>query len=244
VRALNDVPCPADRLVCFPFSGGSAATYRAWSPELPADVQLVGVQYPGQADRLAEAPASSVAEMARSVAAELSELDAARCSLFGHSLGALVAYETAKVLQDNGTPVHHLFVSGARAPSHAGGGTAHLAGDGELWSALCDLGAVPPDVADDAELRDLLLPGLRAYIAVTETYRPAPRSDALRCRVRCYHNTGDPLVDHHRIGAWAAVSTGEFTTRAWPGGHFAFLADPAELVADVLAALRESGAAQ
>jgi pyochelin biosynthetic protein PchC len=160
--------------------------------------------------------------------------------LFGHSLGALVAYETARVLQDNGRPAHHLFVSGAEAPSLAGGGTTHRVTDEELWSALRDLGGIDPDVADDAELRDLLLPALRADITLNETYRPAPGPEPLHCQVRCYHNTEDPLVDGARLGAWAAVGTGRFSMRAWPGGHFRFVADPAELVTDIVAALAES----
>lgn len=240
VRVLNSVECPAVRLVCFPHSGGSTATYHAWSSVMPADTQLLAVQYPGQADRIAEAPASSIAEMALCVAAELSQLAPARCALFGHSLGALVAYETASMLQDYGSPAHWLFVSGAPAPSQAGGGTKHLATDEELWSALLDLGGIESAVADDVEFRNLVLPGLRSYIALNENYRSAPHSEPLRCPVRCYHNTEDPLVDGARLGAWAEVGTGPFSVRAWPGGHFQFLSDPTELIIDVVAALGES----
>jgi pyochelin biosynthetic protein PchC len=240
VRALNSVECPADRLVCFPHSGGSAATYRGWSSAMPANTQLLAVQYPGHADRIAEAPASSIAEMGSRVAAELSQLDPARCALFGHSLGALVAYETARVLQENGSPAHCLFVSGAPAPWQAGGGSSHRLPDEKLWSALRDLGGIDPDIADDDELRDLLLPVLRSDITLNETYRPAPYPGPLHCRVRCYHNTEDPLVDGAHLGTWAAVGTGRFSMRAWPGGHFQFLSDSNELVGDIVAALAES----
>ncbi|MFI5798191.1 thioesterase II family protein [Streptomyces sp. NPDC051677] len=239
VRALNSVERPADRLVCFPHSGGSAAIYRAWSSAMPADAELLAVQYPGHADRMAEPPAGSVAEMAACVAEELLRLDAARCSLFGHSLGALVAYETARVLQDNGRAARCLFVSGAPAPSQAGGGTTHRAGDDELWSALRELGGIDPVVADDAELRELLLPVVRSDITLNETYRPAPHPEPLQCQVRCYYNTEDPLVDGARLGDWAAVGTGRFSVRARPGGHFRLLSDPTELIADVVEVLAE-----
>ncbi|MFI6044564.1 thioesterase II family protein [Nocardia sp. NPDC051321] len=244
VRALNSVANPAVRLVCFPYSGGSAATYRAWASAMPAGFQLIAVQYPGHADRIAAAPAGSVAEMASSVAGELARLDPARCALFGHSLGAVVAYETAKVLQNNGTPADCLFVSGAAAPWQAGGGTTHRATDDELWSALRDLGGIEADIADHAELRELLLPVLRSDIALHETYRPAPETEPLRCQVRCYYNTEDPLVDSARLVAWAAVGTGRFGLRAWPGGHFQSLTDSTELIGDIVATLAESGVPQ
>ncbi|HZF89879.1 thioesterase II family protein [Streptomyces sp.] len=242
MRALNDVERPVGRLVCAPHSGGSAATYRPWSSVLPAGTQLLAVQYPGHADRMAEPPAASVAEMGRSVAAELLELDSRPCALFGHSLGALVAYETARALQESGRPVGWLFVSGSPAPWQAGGGTTHRAGDEELWNELRGLSGIEPEVAQNTELRDLLLPVLRSDITLNETYRPAPNPEPLRCPVRCYYNAEDPLVDPARLDAWAAVTTASFRVRALPGGHFRLLSDPADLLGDIVAALTESEA--
>lgn len=240
LRALGGVTGPAGRLVCFPHSGGSAATYRAWSPAMPEDMELLAAQYPGHADRIAEAPAGSIAEIGSHVARELSRLDPARCVLFGHSLGALVAYETARAMRDLGTPPRALFLSGAPAPLAAGGGTTHRADDEELWQALRDLGGIAPEIADDPELRELLLPVLRSDITLHETYRPPAGAEPLDCRIRCYHNTGDPLVDAARAGAWDAVAAGRFDVRALPGGHFRFLSHPAELIDDITAVLAES----
>ena len=104
------------------------------------------------------------------------------------------------------------------------------------------LGGISPEIATDLEVRDLVLPALRADIALHETYRPPdPSVEPLRCTVRCYYNTGDPMVDEARVRAWAEVGTGPVSLRAWPGGHFQSLADPAELIDDVLATLTGSG---
>ncbi|MEU7010152.1 alpha/beta fold hydrolase [Streptomyces sp. NPDC046332] len=239
MRALNSVERPVRRLVCFPHSGGSATTFRDWSSAVPGDCELLAVQYPGHADRIAEEPASSVAEIAAHVVTELLDLDPVPCALFGHSLGALVAYETARGLQDRARPVRNLFVSGAPAPGRAGGGTTHLATDDDLWSGLRDLGGIDPVVAEDAELRELLLPVVRADITLNETYRADPQAEPLDCWIRCYRTTEDPLVDGERLAAWAEVGTGRFSARTWPGGHFGLVADPDELIADLVAAFAE-----
>jgi surfactin synthase thioesterase subunit len=238
LRALTSPISPVVRLVCFPHSGGSATTYRTWSAALPAGVQLLAVQYPGHTDRTGEAAIGSITEMGTAVAAALTQLEPTRCALFGHSLGALVAYETAKSLQDNGLSVHLLFVSGSQPPWRVGGGRMHHATDDELWSALRELGGIAPEVADDAELRDLLLPGLRSDIALNETYQPARPAHPLRCQVRCYYNTDDPLVDGAQLAEWATVGQGRFSMRVWPGGHLQFLSDSTELITDIIESLQ------
>lgn len=236
---------PSDvRLVCFPHSGGTAAVYRAWAPVVPAGVELLAVQYPGRADRFSDPPAADIAEMGAQVAAELLRRPPARCALFGHSLGALVAYETARALQDRGSPVHCLFVSGAAAPSLAGGGVTHQLNDEEFWATVAGLGGIEPEIASEPELQELLLPVLRSDITLHETYQPAPEAGPLGCPVRAYYHTDDPIVDADRVIAWAEVSAGEFSTRAWPGGHFQLLTDPAELVADIVGAMVEGGMPQ
>ncbi|MEV7618393.1 alpha/beta fold hydrolase [Streptomyces sp. NPDC089799] len=243
LRDLNSVESPAGRMVCLPHSGGSAVAYRPWSRSVPADLSLMAVQYPGHADRLGEPFAGGIAELGAGVAGDLLRLDPAPCVLFGHSLGALVAYETARVLQEAGSPPAYLFLSGAPAPSQHRGGITHEAGDEELWDALCGLGGMDPAVAADTELRDLMLPVLRADIALSLAYRPAPDAVPLNCAVRCHYNTEDPLVDAERISAWAEVGTGPFSVRAWPGGHFRLFSDPAAAIGDIVTALAGAGVA-
>ncbi|MBC6447517.1 thioesterase II family protein [Actinokineospora xionganensis] len=243
VRAITSGEEPAVRLLCFPHSGGSAATFRGWAAGLPEDVQLLAVQYPGHGDRIAEDPAGGVAEMASAVAAELGRFGPADWALFGHSFGSLVAYETARVLQDDGRSARALFVSGARAPRHAGGGTTHRRSDDELWAAVRELGGIEPEIADDPDFRELLLPALRSDITLHETYAPDPHAVPLTAPVHAYHNTEDPLVDAETVARWASVAGGEFSTRAWPGGHFAFAENSTELIADLVACLAENAEA-
>jgi pyochelin biosynthetic protein PchC len=188
---------------------------------------------------MAEKPAGSIEEMSSHVAEELLKLNARSYVLFGHSLGALVAYETAVILQDNAKPAGYLLVSGAPAPWYAGGGTKHLLSDDKLWEVVTSLGGIDVAIAGDIELRDLLLPILRLDVKVNETYQPSSHVGPLSCPVYCYHNTEDPLVGATELSDWARTSTGQFTLRTRSGGHFQFLSDTTELVGDIVAALAE-----
>ncbi|RNL73098.1 thioesterase [Streptomyces sp. I6] len=235
VRSLNAADRPDARAVCcFPHSGGSAITFGGWSAAVPPDVSLMAVQYPGRGDRFAEPPVDDVAAMAGCAAAELLRLPPAGRLLFGHSLGALVAYETALLLRDAGEEPLALCVSAALPPGEMSNSGVHLAPDDEFWATLCELGGIEPAVADNAELRELLLPTLRSDLRTHANYRPRPGTRPLSCPVRCYHGAGDPLVDEERLEDWARVTSGGFTRTVRPGGHFHLTHDAEGLVADVL----------
>ncbi|MFE7114609.1 thioesterase II family protein [Streptomyces sp. NPDC057654] len=222
------------RLVCFPHSGGSANEYHSWLGMVPPHMELVTVQYPGRAERFEEIPVTDVRAMASHIASELTRLEPAGLALFGHSLGALVAYETAASLQALDSVPIHLFVSGSLAPGEAGGGLAHLMSDAALWSSVCALGTVDPSLREDREFRDLVLPALRADVTANETYRPTADAEPLTCPIRCYFSPEDPLVAHDRLGAWATHTVSGLTLRARPGSHFHVRVDPDGLVADIV----------
>lgn len=221
-------------LVCFPQAGGSATTFSAWAPVMPPEISLFGVQYPGRGDRLGEPAVETVRELSSCVAAELLRADPTPYALFGHSLGALVAYETAALLHARGQPPLHLFVSGSAAPPLAGGGETHREPDERFWITVCALGGTDPEIAAHDELRELMLAALRADIRASELYRPAtPPRPPLPCPVHCYHGKDDPTVDPTHLTAWANTTTGPFTTHLRPGGHFHPTENPTDLAAHV-----------
>ena len=241
VRRLKSVDDPLVRMVCFPYSGGSVESFSTWAALMPPRVELMAVQYPGRGDRFAESPVTEIIEAARQVAAEISALDPVDTALFGHSLGALVAYETALATQESRRPPCHLFVSSSAAPQEAGGGATHLLSDSELWAAVCGFGTVHADLAGNAEFRDLVLPALRADITANESYRPAGGTGPLLCPVDCYYSPEDHLANGERLRAWAACTTGPFALHARPGGHFHLRVDPPQLLDGITAALLGRG---
>ncbi|MFF8413730.1 thioesterase II family protein [Streptomyces omiyaensis] len=234
IRTLAPVEDPAVRLVCFPHSGGSATAFHGWTGALPPGVALAGVQYPGRGDRFGEQLVDDVAEMAGRVVAELLRLPPAEHVLFGHSLGALVAYETAMLLRDMGAEPRRLCASACLPPGAMKNRDVHLAPDDEFWAALGALGGIDPGIIENAEMRELFTPTLRSDLRAHAQYRPRGGTTSLSCPVSCYHGDGDPLVDEERMAGWAGVTSGPYTLRVRPGGHFHVSGDVAGLVADVL----------
>ncbi|MFI8849564.1 alpha/beta fold hydrolase [Streptomyces sp. 891-h] len=209
------------RLVCIPYAGGTASVYRAWQERLGADVHVVPVQLPGRGLRLREAPYEALGPLVSQLATAL--LEARLChdyALFGHSMGALLAYEVACELRERGAPEPaHLFVSGSRAPHLYGTREDHLLPDEELRRLVSDLGGLDRDRAVDAAYFERRLPVLRADLRVCETYRWRPRAP-LGCPMTAFSATRDALASAPHTEAWRAYTSSSFLRRHLEGDHF------------------------
>ncbi|WP_151483393.1 thioesterase II family protein [Streptomyces albicerus] len=238
------LPRPAARvsLVCFPHAGGSAAFYTPWARLLPPDVQLVAVQYPGRQDRLGEPPAETMDELAEAVAKVLRTdgADGHELILFGHSMGASVAWETALRLEAGAGPApRHVFVSGRPGPRHQRPGQVHLRDDDGLAAELRRLDGTHTELLDDPEIRAVLLPAVRADYRLIETYRPDTTA-RLRCPLGAFTGDADEEAPVDDVATWRTATAGAFTQRVLPGGHFYLVPQAEGLVAAVLDACGSS----
>jgi medium-chain acyl-[acyl-carrier-protein] hydrolase len=233
---FGTAPGAAIRLLCLPHAGGGATIYRAWGSGFPATVGVCPVQPPGREKRRREPPLASAEEVASLLAAEVMKAVRPPYAIFGHSTGALCAFELARQIRRLGGPGPvHLFVSGRRAPQLPMQRTqlSGLTVD-ELAAVLRRLGGTPEAVLAQRDVLQLLQPLLVADFAVNEayTYRPEP---PLAVPITAFAATQDRAGDPGQMASWKEQTRTSFAVHTLSGGHFAVF-DHAEEVASRIAA--------
>ena len=207
-------------LFCFSYAGGSAEFYRLWQPLLSGTVTVCPVELPGHGRRIAEPYVASIAGAAQEIARIAADAAAGPFFLFGHSLGSVMAYETAKVLEERGTPPEALIVSG-RFPPHLESGRhrLHEATEEVLVAELQRLGGTPDEVLRDQNVRDVLLPIVRDDFRLMETHDGRLRG-MLSCPVHACCGEDDPDATPASPERWADVTSGPSSVAWFPGDHF------------------------
>lgn len=230
-RHFHPAPAAGVRLVTLPHAGGSASFFFPLSRALAPEVEVLAVQYPGRQDRRAEPCVDDLDTLADLISAELLPLAGRPLALFGHSLGAVLAYEVARRLERGGVPPHTLVVSGRRAPADQRGEGVHLLSDDALLKTVTELAGEELPVPDE-EVLAAALPSLRADYRAVETYayRPGP---PLTVPVLALTGDRDTRATPEEARAWSRYTTGPFGLRVFDGGHFYLARRPGQ-VAGVL----------
>jgi surfactin synthase thioesterase subunit len=235
VRSFRADGVGSCRLVCFPHAGGAATAYAPLARALPPAIEMLALQYPGRQDRLAEPCIDSVDDLVAALLPELRPCLDRPFAFFGHSTGAIVAYEIARVLEAEGVVPLGLVASGRRGPSTHRDEHVHLGGDRSLLREVARLGGTPPELLADEEVQQMMLPALRGDYKAIETYewRPGP---PLACPIWAVVGEDDPLATESEAAAWRAQSGPGFQLHVLPGGHF-YLVDHQPALVDLLVRL-------
>jgi medium-chain acyl-[acyl-carrier-protein] hydrolase len=218
------------RLFCLPFAGGGAVAYHSWTERIPADIELVRVHLPGREIRLRESLFTRIASLVDILAEELPVWMDRPFAVYGHSMGALVAFElTRELRRRNLRAPAHLFVSGYRAPHLPPSEPpfSHLP-DAQFIDRVRQYGGIPNLVAQSEELMEIFLPILRADFEMMETY-VYKEETPLECPFTAFGGLADPKVTRERILAWKMHTSMNFRAHFFPGGHF-FIQDSELLV--------------
>jgi pyochelin biosynthesis protein PchC len=208
------------QLACFPHAGGSAGYYFPLSLRLSPDVEVLAVQYPGRLDRRHEELIENIPKLADQAYAALARRLRPSFALFGHSMGAIVAFEVARRLQERyAQRPARLFVSGWPAPSVARWEPLDVDDEAVMAAELQRMGGTDSRVLADAELRALVLPVARADYRAMGRYSWVPGAP-LDCPITALVGNADPRADVAGVEHWAEHSAAGFDMHVFDGGHF------------------------
>jgi medium-chain acyl-[acyl-carrier-protein] hydrolase len=222
------------RLVCLPHAGAGASGYAGWAELLPPEVELIAIQPPGREDRLREAPITRADALARMVAQALRPYLDTPLVLFGHSGGALLAFEVARELgKRRGATVAHLVVSGQPAPDVAPAEILHTLPDEAFHRRLAELGGTAAHLLADPDLLRLVTPTLRADFLLWESYE-FRAGVPLPVPITAFGGVDDDRFGPDLLRTWAGHTSGGFQLRSFPGGHFYLLDRPADVVSAII----------
>ncbi|MGW9027998.1 thioesterase II family protein [Streptomyces sp. NPDC055722] len=232
----------ATTLVCLPFAGAGASFFRPWQRVAGERLAILPLQLPGRERRIDEEPYTDARTATEGLLGDLRAALAAdpglpcRFALFGHSLGAVLAYELAHRLaaEPGGTELARLFVSGSPHPAEQRTRRATGLPDDAFLARVHEFAGYTHEALDDPEMRELILPTLRADVEMHENYTPAADLP-LPAPFTVLRGSHDELVSRDEAAAWAKVAGAGFRSVELPGGHM-YLTESAGELLDVVSA--------
>jgi surfactin synthase thioesterase subunit len=220
------------KLYIFPHAGGSAQYYVPFANAFTSDIKRIAVQYPGQRGIHDLGSFTGIPDLADRICQMLSPLDQSdgEVAFFGHSMGALVAFDVARRFEAAGSPIAALFVSACAAPGRIG--YEYIPGsDRGLLNAVSEMTGVNPEFLQNEEFAAKILPTLRGLRAIANY--ECPPDAAISCPIHAFLGDDDEVATYEKVAPWSARTTSEFTARVFTGHHFYLNEHLTELVGDI-----------
>jgi len=221
IKALTPNPRSRARLFCFPYAGGGAVIFRDWARALPPDIEVCAATLPGRGSRMLEPPLTRLSAVVAHLTDAITSYLDKPFAFFGHSMGALTAFELARRLsREVGVEPKCLLVSGCRAPHLPDPDPPPYAlPEPELIGYLRRLNGTPEEVLEKRELMELMMPILRADFEAVSTYAYV-EGTPLGCPASAYGGLRDPMVRREHLAAWREHTAAGFALRMFDGDHF------------------------
>jgi surfactin synthase thioesterase subunit len=223
---------PAPKLYIFPHAGGSAQYYVPFAKAFSSDIRRIAVQYPGRRGTHDLASFTSIPDLADRVCQILAPLDQSdgKVAFFGHSMGALVAFEVARRFEAAGNPIAALFVSACAAPGRIG--YEYIpASDRGLLNAVSEMTGANREFLENEEFAIKILPTLRGLKAIANY--ECPHDATVSCPIFAFLGDHDEVATYEKVVSWSERTTSEFSARVFTGHHFYLNDHLPELVSDV-----------
>lgn len=207
-------------LFCFPFAGGGCAVFKYWQDSF-CRTNIYALQLPGRERRIREKPISDISKIVDQISDALQEKKNEPFGIFGHSMGALIGFETIRLLKKKDFPAPLVFFPSAfRAPHIANPNKPiHFLPRMQFIEELKTYGATPQALIDDEETMDLLLPMIRADFSIHERYTYY-QDQPLACPIMVHGGKDDCKVSSNDLKEWKLYTASSFSYTEHEGGHF------------------------
>jgi surfactin synthase thioesterase subunit len=225
------------KLYIFPHAGGSAQYYVPFAKAFASEIKRVAVQYPGRGGSHDLGSFTSIPDLAEQVHRMLYPLDQSqgKVAFFGHSMGALLAFEVARRFESAGNPISALFVSASAAPGRVG--YEYIPdSDRGLLEAVSEMTGVNPEFLENEEFAAKILPTLRGLKAISKY--DCPVDAMVSCPIFAFLGDDDEVATYEKVLPWAHRTTSEFSVRVFAGHHFYLDDHLPELVGDIEAKMQ------
>ena len=228
------------QLICFHYAGGGTSIFRTWPDYLPTDIKVCAIRLPGRETRFKEPLLTHMDSLIQSLIHPLLTILDKPFAFFGHSMGALISFELARLLRNNyGLTPQHLFVSSCCAPQLVDSNPLiYNLPESKFVEKLCEFNGIPQAVLEDKELMQIFLPIFRADFSVVETYCYTPHQP-LNCSITAFGGMQDSLVSFSQLEAWQAQTNQSFSLQRFPGNHFFLNTAKLNLLASISKILHE-----
>lgn len=225
------------RIFCLPFAGGGASIYRGWGKLLGPAVEVCPIQLPGRENRFSEPAFKEAQALAQALASQLQLYSDKPFVIYGHSMGALVAFELTRVLKANGMTMPQSLILGAHRAAHLPRTreTLYNLDDKTFIERLQRFGGFPQEVLDSADLLQFLMPTLKADFTLCDTYSYSDQQP-LDCPIHIFSGSADPEAPPTVMEAWRQHTSADAHLHIFEAGHF-FIRSDLEQVIDTLKTL-------
>jgi surfactin synthase thioesterase subunit len=207
-------------MVCLPFAGGGASIYTGWKQALSEYVEVSPIFLPGREIRSNEIPIDNMYLLINELVSYWKFCEYIPDVVFGHSMGAAIAYELCAALQSNGMPIPSLLIISGHASPHAKiPYSFHQLEDHLFIKSIHALGGLDSEIINSPELIEYLLPILRADFTLIETWKP---SGILLSNTEIWVISGsqDEQASLDKMSGWSQYSSRPISSIKIQGNHF------------------------
>lgn len=219
------------KLICIPYAGSGASVYAGWQKYIGNDIEILPVQLPGRENRMGEECILNCKEAARKIADELAPyVESGNFSVFGHSMGGIIAFETIKYLEKLGRKADIFFVSSTSIEDMNGIVKSSELNDTAFFERVSKYGAIDEnsEILKYPEFRDIFMNILRADFNIIETYEYD--GVKINCPIEAICGDSDPMETLENMNSWEMYTNHGIEYHLYIGGHFYFSDDPSEVL--------------